>query len=146
MIYLVSDHRGYKLKEQVKEYLKEQKIPFIDGGTDNDEQIVHANFYARETAKYILEHKKAKGIAICGSGINMALQANRFRGIRGVCCYSELMAERAVMHNNMNVMCIGSEWTDIAELKKMITKFLTTKPLKGRYLLRENMLDEDVEF
>lgn len=143
MIYIVSDHRGYKLKEQVKTYLKEQKIPFIDGGTDNGETNVHANFYARDAVKYLLEHKKAKAIAICGSGINMVLQANRFKGIRAVACYSELMAERAVMHNNMNIMCLGSEWTNIDEVKKMITKFLTTKPLKGRYLLRENMLDED---
>ncbi len=144
MIYLVSDHRGFNLKEQVKKYLTEQKIPFIDGGTDNADKIVHSNFYARAAAKYVLEHKKAKGVAICGSGFGMALQANRFKGIRAVACYNELMSERAVMHNNMNIICIGSEWTAFDEVKKMISKFLTTKPLKGRYLLRENMLDEDV--
>ena len=143
MIYLVSDHRGYKLKEQVKEYLTEQKIPFIDGGTDNEE-ITHSNFYARDAVKYLKEHKKSKGIANCGRGFAMALQANRFKRIRAVDCYNETMAVRAVEHNNMNILCIGSEWTDITEVKKMITKFLSTKPFKGRHLLRENMLDEDV--
>ena len=108
----------------------EQKIEFIDGGTDNDKTIVHSNFYARDAAKFVLSHKKAKGIAICGSGFGMALQANRFKGIRAVACYNELMVERAVKHNNMNLLCIGSEWTNLDEVKKMITKFLTIKPFE----------------
>lgn len=144
MIYLASDHRGFKLKEQIKQYLSEQNVKFIDGGTNNEEQIVHANFYARDAVKYLQAHKKAKAILICGSGINMALQANRFKGIRAVACYSELMAERAVMHNNMNIMCLASEWVVIDEVKKMINKFFATVPFKGRYLYREKLLDEEL--
>ncbi len=142
MIYLVSDHRGFKLKEEVKEYLKSQDIAFVDGGTDNEE-ITHTNIYARKAVDYILKHKKAKAIAICGSGMGMTLQANRFKGIRAVACYSETMAQRAVEHNHMNIMCIGSEYVNMFEVKKMINKFINTKPLNGRYLLRKNMLDED---
>ncbi len=143
MIYLVADHRGFKLKEQVKQFLTEQKIKFIDGGAF-DEERSDVEKFVRDQVKYMYEHKTAKGIAICGSGMGAALQANRFKKIRGVACYNANMVVRAVEHNNMNVLCIGSEWTKIGEVKKMINAFLTTKPLKERYLIRENMLDEDL--
>lgn len=143
MIYLVADHRGYKLKEQVKEYLKEQKIAFIDGGANNEERS-DVEAYVRDQVKYMYAHPKAKGIAICGTAMGATLQANRFKKIRGVACYNQAMVVRAIEHNYMNILCMGSEYTKIDEAKKMINAFLTTKPLPGRYLVRTNMLDEDL--
>lgn len=143
MIYLVADHRGYKLKEQVKKFLTEQKIKFIDGGAF-DEERSDVEAFVRDQVKYMYAHPKAKGIAICGTAMGASLQANRFKKIRGVACYTEAMVVRAIEHNHMNILCLGSEYTGIDEIKKMIKAFLATEPLQERYLIRTNMLDEDL--
>jgi len=106
-IALASDHAGYLLKEQIKNYLDSRLLEYEDFGTHNEESTDYPR-YAELVAKAIQSHSFDLGILICGTGVGMSIAANKFNGIRAVVCsepYSAIMARR---HNNANVLCIGA--------------------------------------
>ena len=87
--------------------------------------------------------KDDRVILFCGSGFGMAIQANRFKGARAVVCFDVFDVEQARQHNDMNVLCIGADYTDFDTAKYMIEAFFETKFLKGRHKRRVEKLDED---
>ena len=81
MIAIGSDHGGYKLKEEIKKYLEEKEIEYIDCGTFDEESVDYPEI-AKAIALEVQGKECDKGIAICRSGIGMSIVANKFKGIR----------------------------------------------------------------
>ncbi len=136
MLYLVSDHRGFKLKEKIKEYLDKNKIIFTDlGALKYDKDDDYPDF-AKILALKILENKNNLGIALCGSGAGMSIALNRFKNIRAGLAFNPKMAEAQKQQDNINVLVIASDFTKESTAFLMVDKFLKTKFLKKQRYLR----------
>ena len=135
--FIASDHRGYELKEHLKE-----KFPLIDLGTHTCVKLVDFNDYANNLCKYVLK-EKAFGILICGSGIGMSIAANRYKGIRAALCNDEGIAGLARLHNDANVLVLSGEFTEPKEAEKIVKKFFEVQfSGKDRYKRRIRKLDK----
>ncbi|HPL82480.1 MAG TPA: ribose 5-phosphate isomerase B [Anaerolineaceae bacterium] len=106
-IAIASDHAGFLLKEQIKNYLDSRLIEYEDFGTHNEESTDYPR-YAELVAKAIQSHGFNLGILVCGTGIGMSIAANKFHGIRAAVCSEPFSAILSRRHNNSNVLCIGS--------------------------------------
>lgn len=105
-IAIGADHGGYRLKEEVKAYLIERGHPVIDVGTSSEDSVDYPD-YAAKVARAVQQKKADLGILICGTGIGMAITANKFRGIHAAVvhdCYTAAMSRR---HNNANIITFG---------------------------------------
>lgn len=107
-IGIASDHAGFNLKKIIVDYLKNKKFEVYDLGTFNDSESVDYPDFACKVAKGIKEKKFKFGILICGTGIGMAIMANRFKEIRAANCNDIYTAKLARKHNNANVLTIGA--------------------------------------
>ncbi len=136
MLYLASDHRGFKLKEKIKEYLDKNKIIFTDlGALKYDKDDDYPDF-AKILALKILENKNNLGIALCGSGAGMSIALNRFKNIRAGLAFNPKMAEAQKQQDNIKVLVIASDFTKESTAFLMVDKFLKTKFLKKQRYLR----------
>lgn len=104
-IAIGADHRGVELKKQIIEYFKEKNIDYIDFGTDVTEKVDYPKI-AKKVAESVQKEECQKGILICGTGIGMAIVANKFKDIRCANCYNIETAKYAKMHNNANIIAI----------------------------------------
>lgn len=143
MIAIGADHKGYELKEEIKQYLEEKEIEFKDFGTYSKD-IAHYPQIASSVAEAVQKGEADRGILICASGGGMAIVANKFKGIRCECCDSEKAAIDAKSHNNINIISIPAERVDINEAVRAIRAWLGVDFLNGRYLERLKMI-EDIE-
>lgn len=134
-IYIASDHAGLKLKEYLKDVLKENNISIVDLGTSSPDRVNYTD-YAILLCKSILEDLPSKGVLICGSGIGMSMMANRIKGIRAAVCVNEYMAELAVRHNNANILCLGERVVGTELAKNIVVKFLNAQFEGGRHQQR----------
>jgi ribulose-phosphate 3-epimerase len=140
MIAIGSDHRGYKLKEGIKEYLNNVK----DFGCFSEESVDYPDI-ARIVAKNVSDGTAEKGILICGSGIGMSMAANRLIGVRAALCRNEADAEMGRKHNNSNVLVMGADFTNMETAKKIIAKWMKTDFEGGRHERRVNKMDWKME-
>ena len=143
MLVIGADHRGYKLKEEIKKYLEEKGIDYTDCGTYSEE-IVNYPEIASKVAKKVQTEDIDGGILICGTGGGMTIVANKFKGIRCECCDSEEAAKEAKSHNNINIIALPADKINISVAVSAIRAWLGTESLKGRYLERTNMI-KDIE-
>ncbi len=134
-IYIASDHAGFKLKEEVKKKFS-KKIIFKDLGTNNLNKSVNYPEYAHKVCKKVVMSSKNIGILICGSGIGMSMAANRHKKIRAALCYSIKNAKLSRLHNNANIITLGSRLINKNTAFKCIDAFLNTKFEGGRHLKR----------
>ena len=100
-IAIGADHGGYKLKEEIKKYLDEKQIEFVDFGTDSEERVDYP-IIAKDVCKSVQNKQADFGIVICKTGYGMSIVANKFNGIRCAACYNEESAKFAKLHNNIN--------------------------------------------
>src|SRR5665648_1261483 len=124
-IALGSDHGGYHLKENVKEYLKEQDIEYIDFGCKSVKSID----YPDVGFKVALEVKSGrcnKGILICGTGIGMSIVANKIEGIRASLCHNEFTARCSREHNDSNVLVLGGRDIGSGLARTIVSVWLNT--------------------
>ena len=143
MIVIGADHRGYKLKEEVKRFLEEKQIEYKDVGTNSEERTDFPIMAA--SACEAIQNKEADcGILICGSGLGMSMVANKYKGIRCAMCYNEETAKEAKAHHNINVLALPADVLNISEAVKVIRVCLATEFLKGRYSERLQMI-KDIE-
>jgi len=133
-VVLATDHAGYLLKEEVKEYLTAKDIDVVDVGTFSEESVDYPEIMRKGCAA-VLEHD-CFGIIFGGSGNGEAMAANKVRGIRAGVCYSEEITKLTRTHNNANVMSIGARFTDKDLALKMIDIFLSTDFEGGRHEAR----------
>ena len=130
-ILIASDHAGYKLKEIIKKYLSKKKIKIEDLGPYKLVKVDYPD-YAHKLSKKISLNKKLTGVLVCGSGIGMDITANKYKNVRAALCYNQRSAKLSRLHNNANVITLGSRLTKKSIALKCINIFLNTK-FKGGY-------------
>lgn len=124
MIVIGSDHAGYKLKEEIKKYLEEQRYPYEDAGTYNEESVDYPD-YAIKVIK-ALQEGFDKGILICSTGIGMSIAANKVSGIRASLCYTSEIAKQSREHLNANILVLGGKTLDEKIAKEIVETWLST--------------------
>lgn len=140
-ISIGADHRGYELKELIKNYLTSEGYAVLDLGTNSKDSVDYPDF-AVKVATSVKEGQAKYGIAICGSGIGVSIAANKVKGIRAVNATSEIITEMSRKHNNANVICFGADTTDFETAKKYLNIFFNTEfEQEERHIRRVNKLD-----
>ena len=134
-IFISSDHAGFKLKETIKNYLKKNKLNFYDFGPDNDERVDYPDF-AHKVAKKVEISKNNVGILVCGSGMGMSIAANRHKNIRAAQCFDVKSTKLSRLHNDANIITLGSRLITKKNAIKMVGIFLKTKFEGGRHTKR----------
>jgi ribose 5-phosphate isomerase B len=125
-----SDHAGYQLKERIKKYLDQSHIEYKDFGTYSTESVDYPDI-AIQVAKNVSEGKSERGILICYTGIGMSLVANKVPHIRAALCISPEIAKLARVHNDANILALGSLETDQQHIDEIVKNFLETPFEKG---------------
>ena len=125
-ILIASDHAGFKLKEIIKKYLSKKKIKIEDLGPYKLVKVDYPD-YAHKLSKKINLNKKLTGVLVCGSGIGMDITANKYKNVRAALCYNQRSAKLSRLHNNANVITLGSRLTKKSIALKCINIFLNTK-------------------
>ena len=134
-VFLASDHAGFLLKEVISKFLKKKGIKILDLGTKNKNSVDYPDF-AHILAKKMNKQKNNMGILICGSGEGMIMTANKHKNIRAALCYDRRSTKLSRMHNNANVMAIGSRLTKKRVALRCVNIFLKTNFEGGRHLRR----------
>jgi ribose 5-phosphate isomerase B len=131
-IFISSDHAGYKLKEEIKKKFS-KKYRFQDLGTDNPNKSVNYPDFAHKLCKKVCANSLNMGILVCGSGMGMSMAANRHKKIRAAVCYSLKNTKLSRLHNNANIITLGSRLTKKNTAFKCIDVFINTKFEGGRH-------------
>ena len=134
-ICIASDHAGFNLKESIKDFLINKNISIIDLGPMNDNSVDYPD-YAKKLSNRVKLKKSDIGILICGSGIGMAMSANKIKGIRAAVCYNVRSTRLSRQHNDANIISIGSRLTKKNTAFKLVSIFLKTKFEGGRHQRR----------
>ena len=134
-IFISSDHAGFNLKEQIKKnFLKKYK--FQDLGPNNSMISVNYPDYAHKLCKKVSKSSSNMGILVCGSGIGMSMAANRHKKIRAAVCYSLKNTKLSRLHNNANIITLGSRLIKKNTALKCVEIFINTKFEGGRHKKR----------
>ena len=130
-IFIASDHAGYSLKNSI--ILKLKKI--TDLGPKSNDSVDYPDF-AKKLSKKVASNKGSFGILICGSGMGMAIAANKNKNIRAALCYSIKNTKLSRLHNDANIITLGERLIDKNKAISLIKIFLSTKFEGGRHLRR----------
>lgn len=122
-IAIASDHAGYKLKEELVNYLNKSS-DVINLGTDSETKSVDYPDFAEKVAAKVNEGDADFGILICGTGIGVSIAANKIRGIRAALVYDENTAMLAKKHNKANVITLGGRTTTPEESFKIVDSYI----------------------
>ena len=134
-IFLSSDHAGYKLKEFIKIHLDKKKINYTDLGPFNSERVDYPD-YAHKVAKKVKTDKKHIGILVCGSGMGMNIAANRHKNIRAAQCFNLKSTKLSRLHNDANIITLGSRLLTKKNALNYVSVFLNTRFEGGRHAKR----------
>ena len=138
-IFLSSDHAGYKLKESIKLYLDKKKILYTDLGPFNGDRVDYPDF-AHKVAKKVKTSSNHAGILVCGSGMGMNIAANRHKNIRAAQCFNLKSTKLSRLHNDANIITLGSRLLKKKIVMQLINVFLITKFEGGRHKKRINKI------
>jgi ribose 5-phosphate isomerase B len=131
-VAIASDHRGYHLKEKVIGLLKSKGHTVIDDGPSSDEAVDYPDFAAL-VAKKVSGGEAERGVLICGTGIGMAIAANKFPGIRAAACADEVTAELSRRHNDLNVLCLSGDLLSSRVIERLVEVWMATEFEGGRH-------------
>ena len=133
-IFISSDHAGYNLKNKIISYFsKKQKI--IDLGPNSKNSVDYPD-YAKLLSKKVGSTNGSFGILVCGSGMGMSIAANKNKYIRAALCYSKKNTRLSRLHNNANIITLGTRLTKKNTAFKCIEAFINTKFEGGRHRKR----------
>lgn len=142
MIYIAADHRGFRLKEEVKKWLETELYEFRDLGAteyDRDDDYPEFAFKLGE----IVSRENTRGILICGSGAGASIAANKVVGIRAGLCTSVKQASAAKNDDNINILCLSSDWVSLEDNQKIVETFLKTLfSSEERHIRRINQIKD----
>ncbi len=139
-VAIASDHAGFELKEEIKDYLRQQSIDVSDLGTHSLASVDYPD-YGKKLGEAVVKKTVDFGIAICGTGIGISIAANKVKGIRAALIYDENTATLAKQHNNANVIALGGRTTPKDKAFKMIDAYMSAK-FEERHLRRLNKIKE----
>ena len=134
-IFISSDHAGFKLKEEIKISLKRKKLKFEDLGPQDDNRVDYPD-YAHKLARKVKISKNNIGILVCGSGTGMSIAANKHKNIRAAQCFNTKSTKLSRLHNDANIITLGSRLISKKNALKFVSIFLKTDFDGGRHLKR----------
>ncbi len=134
-IALGADHAGYHMKEALKKYLTGAGCAVVDAGTSSEESVDYPDF-ACAVARQVASGACEIGLLFCGTGIGMAMAANKVPGVRAANVHDLPTARLAREHNDANVLAIGSRVVDDAAAIAIVREFLSAKFSGGRHQRR----------
>lgn len=139
-IALGADHAGFALKEKVREYLLSKGHQVEDQGTHSTESVDYPDF-AEKVAQRVAAKEADLGVLMCGTGLGVAIVANKVRGIRAATCNDTLSARLARGHNDANVLTMGGRLVDQATAQKILDTWLATPFAGGRHQRRVEKIE-----
>ena len=134
-IFISSDHAGFSLKKNVIKFFVKKKINFKDLGPFSSDSVDYPH-YAHKLARNVKKNKKYVGILICGSGTGMSIAANKHRNIRAAQCFSVKSTKLSRLHNDANIITLGSRLLSKKKACSFVNVFLNTKFEGGRHIKR----------
>ena len=134
-IFISSDHAGFKLKEFIKIYLSKKNLVFQDLGPYNKNKVDYPD-YAHKVAKKVKNNKNNIGILVCGSGTGMNITANKHKNIRAAQCFNLKSTKLSRLHNDANIITLGSRVLSKKNALNFVGVFLNTKFEGGRHSKR----------
>ena len=142
-VAIAFDHRGVRLREAVLEALAGHSV--VDLGTDTDAVRIDYPDKAREIGEAILRGDAERGVFVCGSGVGASVAASKLPGIRAAICHDVYSAHQGVEHDDMNILCLGSEVVGPSLTRDLVATFLRARFNGGeRYVKRLKQI-EDLE-
>ncbi|MEN8195526.1 MAG: ribose 5-phosphate isomerase B [Pseudomonadota bacterium] len=135
VIAIASDHAGFEVKDKVSKLLTEQGHEVIDLGVNGPESVDYPDF-ADAMATAMSEGRASRGILVCGTGIGISIAANRHRHIRAARCCDATDARLARLHNDANVLVLGSRTSGWETARDCVLAFLNTEFEGGRHQRR----------
>jgi ribose 5-phosphate isomerase B len=126
MIYIGSDHAGFKTKEYIKRFLEKNNLDYKDLSGINKEGDDYPE-HAQKVAKAVAKNKNNKGILICGTGVGMTIAANRFKGARAVLLLDKYTTKKSRTSNDANIACLRGWDFNERKAAKLIDLFLKTE-------------------
>ena len=141
IIAIGSDHGGYRLKEEVKKYLEDKNIEFVDFGCESEQSVDYPDIAAK-VSKAVQSKKCDQGILICRSGIGMSIVANKFKGIRCALCHNEYTAKYARLHNNANILAMGADDLTTNQAVCILRMWFASSFEGGRHEERIKLIEE----
>jgi ribose 5-phosphate isomerase B len=140
-VAIASDHRGYHLKEKVIALLKAKGHEVIDDGPASDEAVDYPDFAAL-VARKVSAGEADRGILICGTGLGMAIAANKFPGVRAANCADEVTAELSRRHNDLNVLCLSGDLLSSRITERLVEIWMDTEFEGGRHKRRVEKISQ----
>ena len=134
-LHIGSDHAGFTMKEELKQYLLSNGHSVEDHGTYSLDSTDYPD-YAHALASAVEKDNNSLGILLCGSANGVCITANKHQGIRAALCWEPVIAQLARAHNNANVICIPARFVNKATAEEMVHLFLTTIFEGGRHQTR----------
>ncbi len=140
-ISIASDHRGYRLKEHLKSYLREKGYEVVDFGTNSGESTDYPD-YIIPCAESVARGESRFGIVICSTGQGSSIAANKVPGIRSALCINPTFARLARQHNDANVLALPADFISLQDAITTVEVFLNTPFEGGRHARRVNKIVE----
>lgn len=131
-VIIGSDHAGFAAKQALVPALKKMGHSVTDAGTDSAESADYPDF-AAQVGRAVAEAEAERGILICGTGIGMAMAANKIPGVRAAVVTNEFTAEMSRRHNDANVLCMGARVQPIEKMEEFARIFLEAPFEGGRH-------------
>ena len=144
-IAVAFDHRGVKLRDRVLEEVVRGGHELVDLGAERPEPMIDYPDKAKELGEAILGGQAERGILVCGSGVGASIAACKLAGIRGAICHDTYSARQGVEHDDMNVLCIGSEIIGAELAGELIRTFLSARFGGGERFVRRLAKIEEME-
>jgi ribose 5-phosphate isomerase B len=141
MIALGADHAGWQLKEEIKAWLLDRNAELMDFGTHSPDPVDYPD-YAAQVAEAVAAGKAAHGVLVCGTGIGMAMAANKVPGVRAAFCPDLFTARMSREHNDANVLALGGRLTGRELALEIVEMWLRADFQGGRHARRVGKLAE----
>jgi ribose 5-phosphate isomerase B len=139
-IAIAADHAGYQLKDSLKKLLDEMGILYEDFGTSNGLSVDYPDF-AKAVAESVADGKCDRGILVCGTGIGMAIAANKVPGVRSAPIVDTDTAKLSREHNDLNVLTLGARVLPESRAREIVKTFLQTPFEGGRHAMRVSKIE-----
>ncbi len=138
-----SDHAGFSLKAHLVQFLLEQGHEVDDLGVDAETPSTDYPEAARNVARAIRQNTAERGICVCGSGVGVAIAANKFAGVYACLCHDTYTAHQGVEHDRMNVLCLGAKVIGTSLAEEIVLSFINAQPMDvDRYERRFQMVKD----
>lgn len=131
-----SDHAGFELKAAVAKHLADAGHQIVDLGTDGPDVSVDYPLFGAAVGEAVAEGRADRGVCVCGTGMGIAIAANKVRGVRAALVHDVTTAELARRHNDANVVCLGGRTTGPAVALEAVDAFFGTDYEGGRHQRR----------